>query len=393
MRFLPLVLKHLRRSWIRSASTILALALCIFLFCTLQSFLAAISRNLKTANASRLVTRHAVSLVFNLPLSYHDRIAAIPGVRRVAMANWFGGARKPGDFSDFFPNFAIEAEPYLDMYPEIGLTPEERRAFITEPRGCVVGPDTATRMGWKVGDTFQLESFIPPYRAARPFEFVIQAIYHPDEARFPGADKTLMFFHHKYLYETTGRRIGVGTYVTEVDNPDNAGTVSKAIDALFANSDAETHTETEQAFRASFVAMAGNLALLLNTIGLAVTFTILLVTANTMSMAVRERRNEMGVLKTLGFTSGRVMGLVLTEAAVLGLFGGALGVLLSLGLIRALPHAPLIGPFVRGLAGFGLPLSLGAGGFALAIGIALAAGLVPAVLAYRARITDLLRQV
>ena len=393
MRFLPLVLKHLRRSWIRSASTVLALALCIFLFCTLQTFLAAIARNLKTASASRLVTRHAVSLVFNLPVAYHDRIAAVPGVTKVATTNWFGGARKAGDFKDFFPNFAIEAEPYLDMYPEIGLTAEERRAFLADPRGCVIGPETAARFGWKVGDTFQLESFIPPYRAERPFEFVVDAIYHPDETRFPGSDKTLMFFHHKYLYETTGRRIGAGTYVTEIDNADNAGTVSKAIDALFANSDAETHTETEQAFRASFLAMAGNLALLLNTIGLAVTFTILLVTANTMSMAVRERRNEMGVLKTLGFSSGRVMGLVLSEAAVLGVLGGALGVVLSLGLVRALPHAPFIGQFVRGLSGFGMPPLLGVGGFALAIGIALAAGLVPAVLAYRARITDLLRQV
>ncbi|HKQ97006.1 MAG TPA: FtsX-like permease family protein [Candidatus Polarisedimenticolia bacterium] len=393
MRFLPLVLKHLRRSWIRSASTILALALCIFLFLTLQSFLAAVNRNLATANASRLVTRHAVSLVFNLPMSYHDRIAAIPGVKSVAMANWFGGSRKPGDFSEFFPNFAIEAEPYLDMYPEIGLTAEERRAFLDEPRGCIVGPDTAARFGWKVGDTFQLESFIPPYRAARPFEFLIKAIYHPDMAKYPGADNTLMFFHHKYLYETTNRRVGVGTYVTEVDNPDRAGEVSKAIDTLFANSDAETHTETEQAFRASFVALAGNLALLLNTIGMAVIFTILLVTANTMSMAVRERRNEMGVLKTLGFSSGRVMGLVLSEAGVIGLIGGVLGLVLSLGLIGLLPHLPVIGPFVRGLSGFGMPTALMAGGVGLALFIALAAGLIPSLLAYRARITDLLRQI
>jgi putative ABC transport system permease protein len=202
-----------------------------------------------------------------------------------------------------------------------------------------------------------------------------------------------MFFHHKYLYETTGRRVGVGTYVTEVNDPGQAGTVSKAIDTLFANSDNETHTETEQAFRASFVSMAGNLAFLLNTIGLAVTFTILLVTANTMSMAIRERRTEMGVLKTLGFTSARVMGLVLTEAAALGLFGGLLGLFLAQALIRVLPHVPMIGPFVRGLANFGLTPGLAAGSLALALFIALAAGSVPAILAYRARITNLLRQV
>jgi len=393
MRFLPLVLKHLRRSWVRSLSTILAMALCIFLFCTLQTFLTAVNRSLKSANAARLVTRHAVSLVFNLPLAYRDRIAAVPGVKQIAMQNWFGGARRAGDFSEFFPNLAVEAEPFLEMYPELILTPEEKQAFLGDPRGCVLGPDTAARFGWKLGDTFQLESFIPPYRVGRPFEFVIRGIYTTDEAHYPGTDRTLMFFHHKYLYETTGRRVGVGTYVTEVSDPSQAGAVSKAIDALFANSDYETHTETEQAFRASFVSMAGNLALLLNTIGLAVTFTILLVTANTMSMAIRERRTEMGVLKTLGFSSARVMGLVLTEAGALGVLGGLLGLLLSQVLIGALPHVPMIGPFVRGLAGFGLTPLLALSGLGVALFIALAAGLVPAVLAYRARITNLLRQV
>jgi putative ABC transport system permease protein len=393
MRFLPLVLKHLRRNWIRSLSTALAMALCIFLFCTLQTFLYAVNRNLRSANASRLVTRHAVSLVFNMPLAYHDRIAALPGVKRVAMSNWFGGARRAGDFSDFFPNLAIEAEPYLEMYPEIVLTPEAKRASLADQGGCIVGPDTAARHGWKVGDTFELESFIPPYRVGHPFRFTVRGIFDTDEVHHPGSDRTAMYFHYNYLYETTGRRVGVGTYVTEIEDDKQAGTISKAIDALFDNSDAQTHTETEQAFRASFAALAGNLALLLNTIGLAVIFTILLVTANTMSMAVRERRTEMGVLKTLGFPSGLVMGLVLGEAAVLGAIGGGLGILFSQGLIRALPHVPFIGPFVRGLSGFGLTPLLATGGFTLAVGIALAAGLVPALLAYRARITDLLRQV
>src|SRR5262245_50763379 len=200
MRFLPIVLKHLRRSWICSASTILALALCIFLFCTLQTFLAAVERNLRSANASRLVTRHAVSLVFNLPLAYRDRIAAVPGVKQVAMQNWFGGARRAGDFSEFFPNLAVEAEPFLEMYPELVLTPEEKQAFLADPSGCIMGPDTAARFGWKLGDTFQLESFIPPYRIGRPFEFVIRGIYSTDQVRYPGTDRTAMFFHHKYLY-------------------------------------------------------------------------------------------------------------------------------------------------------------------------------------------------
>ena len=134
-----------------------------------------------------------------------------------------------------------------------------------------------------------------------------------------------MLFHFKYLYEATGRNVQAGSYTVEIDDPDQAGEVSKAIDALFENSDAQTHTETEAAFAAGFLSMAGNLALLLNTIGLAVSFTILLVTANTMSMAVRERRTEIAVLKTLGFGSGTVMGLIVAESLLLGVLGGALG--------------------------------------------------------------------
>src|SRR5262245_28353106 len=130
MRYLPYILKHLRRHWVRSLLTVLAMTFCIFVFCVLQTFLAAVNQNLKAGNSSRLVTRHAVSLVFNLPQAYRDRIAGVPGVTNVAMENWFGGARKAGDFKDFFPNLAVEAEPFLKMYPEYILTEEEKRAWL-----------------------------------------------------------------------------------------------------------------------------------------------------------------------------------------------------------------------------------------------------------------------
>jgi putative ABC transport system permease protein len=391
MRYLPYILKHLRRHWLRSLLTVLAMTFCIFVFCVLQSVLVAVKRGLDASNASRLVTRNAVSLVFNLPQAYKERIAAVEGVKLVAMENWFGGLRKAGEFKDFFPNLAVEAEPFLAMSPEYVLTEEQKRAWLDDQSGCILGPATAERFGWKVGDTFQLESFIAPYRAAKPFEFTIRAIYATDDKRFPGTDRSLMYFHYNYLYEATGRRVGVGTYAILIDDPKKAGAISQSIDALFENSERQTHTETEQQFRASFIAMAGNLALLLNAIGLAVIFVILLVTANTMSMAVRERRTEMGVLKTLGFSSGKVMGLVLGEAGVLGALGGAAGILFSAGMIRILAYFPSIGPVVQGLGG--LPGSVALIGFSLALGIGLVAGLVPAFGAYRARITDLLRQV
>jgi putative ABC transport system permease protein len=411
MKYLPYLLKHLRRSWIRTISTVLAMGLCIFLFCTLQSVLAAVNSLLEGTSASRLVSRNAISLVFSLPLAYEGRIQSVPGVKRVARSSWFGGtlpakkeeAKAKGDedssttdWSNFFPNMAVEMEPFLAMYPEWQVPQDQYQALMQDMRGCLVGRKLATKFGRKVGDTFFLESFIGPYRKADgPFEFVVRGIFDVDAGKNPGADTSIMVFHFKYLYEALGQRIAAGTYYTEIEDPEQAGVVSKAIDALFENSDAQTHTETEKAFAASFISMAGNLALLLNGIGLAVSFTILLVTANTMSMAVRERRTEIAVLKTLGFSSSRVMGLIVAEALLLGLLGGLLGVGGSQGIMWTLTHAPGIKDALAGigLSQLNLRPVVAALGFAVAIFLGFAAGVVPALSAYRSRITDMLRTV
>ena len=410
MKYVPFVLKHLRRNWIRTLSTVLAMGVCIFLFCTLQTVLAEVNAQLASSSASRLVTRHAVSLVFDLPLNYGARIASVPGVKRVANTTWFGGslpAKKEGkaddegsssttDWSKFFPNMAVDAEPYFAMYPEFQMPPDQWRGFLGEMQGCAIGKKLAEKFGWKLGDRFFLESFIPPYRkSSGPFEFVVSAIFDSDPAKYPGTDTNIMFFHYKYLYEGTGRSTQAGTYTVEIDDPGKAGAASKAIDALFENSDAQTHTETEQAFRAGFVAMAGNLALLLNGIGLAVTFTILLVTANTMSMAVRERRTEIAVLKTLGFSSGLVMALVVAEALLLGVLGGALGIGGSQSIMWLLTNTPGVKDMLAGIGLSGLTLRplVGALGFGVALFLGFAAGFVPAWGAYRSKITDMLRTV
>jgi len=411
MRFAPFVLKHLRRNWVRTLSTVVAMSVCIFLFCTLQTVLVSINAMLESTSASRLVTRSAVSLVFNLPLSYKQRIADVPGVKGVAVTSWFGGSlptKKEGkaeegsdsetttDWSNFFPNMAVEAEPYFQMYPEFEVPPDQFQAFLQDRQGCVIGRKLAKKFGWKIGDHFFLESFIPPYRKKDgPFEFVVRAIFDTDAVRHPNTDSNLMLFHYKYLYEGTGHYVGAGTYNIEINDPNQAGAVSKAIDATFENSENETHTETEQAFAASFVAMAGNLAFLLNSIALAVSFTILLVTANTMSMAVRERRTEIAVLKTLGFSSLQVMGLIVAEALALGALGGGLGLGGSQGLMWFLTHTPGIRDMLAGLGLSELHLRpmIAALGFAVALGLGFAAGVIPAMSAYRARITDMLRTV
>jgi putative ABC transport system permease protein len=391
MKFAPLVLKHLRKNWIRTLSTVLAMSVCILLFCTLQTVVEAVNFGLHSGNASRLVTRHYVSLVFNLPMTYKAKVEAIPGVKQAVVNAWFGGIYRDPKY--FFANIATEPEAFLDIYPEVMLPPDQKQAWFNDRRGCIVGRKLAQHFGWKVGDTFEMESTIPPYRVGHPFEFVIDGIYDTDEARYPATDLNSMYFQYKYLDETTGRKIGIGWLVEAIDDPKHAGAISKAIDSEFENSDTPTKTETEQAFQAGFVAMAGNLAFLLNGIGLAVAFTILLVTANTMSIAVRERQQEIGVLKTLGFSSGLVMTLILSEALLIGVLGGLVGILISAAILHVLPEVPVLGNIVAGFPSFGLSAQTTTIGVGIALLLGLLAGFVPAITGYRARITETLRQV
>ncbi len=391
MKYAPLVLKHLRKNWIRTLSTVLAMAVCIFLFCVLRTVIAAVDFGLHSGNTNRLVTRDAVSIANLLPMSYKQKIAAIPGVKDVVIVSWFGGIYR--DQKNFFANLAVEPEAFLRIYPEIMLPPDQKQKWLSDVRGCIIGRKLAQRFNWKVGDTFQLESFIPYYRVGKPFDFVIDGIYDTDEARYPATNLESMYFNFKYVYEATGERIGIGTLTELIDDPTQAGVISKRIDAQFDNSDHQTKTETEQAFRASFVALAGNLALLLNGIGLAVAFTILLVTANTMSIAVRERRQEIGVLKTLGFSSGLVMALIISEALLLGVMGGLLGILLSRGIIAVLVNVPFLGDVLRGFPNLGLSPQIASFGLGIALLLGLLAGVFPALMAYRSRITDALREV
>lgn len=390
MKFLPFILRHLSRNWVRTLTTAGAIAVCIFLFCTLQTFVASLTGFLKQGSA-RLVTRHNVSLEFRMPNAYESEIAAVAGVKRVAAANWFGGLRDLSKPNDVFTNFAIEADSFLAIYPEFILSDFEKQAFLQDQRACIVGRGLAEKFNWRVGDAVELTSTVSDYRTAAPLDFVIRAIYETDQARYPGTNDALLMFHYKYFDEATGRRTGVATFRVEISDPKQAGRISQAIDTIFENSDAQTHTETEAQYRASLGILGGNLVLLLNGIALMVMFTILLVTANTMSMAIRERRTEIAVLKTLGFQSRLVMSLVLSEGGVLGAFGAMVGLVLGRFLIDALPKLPVIGDLIRSFPRMSVPPAIATTGLAIGVLLGLTAGLIPAVLAYRARISELLR--
>ena len=390
MKWMPFVFAHLRQNWIRTASTAGAIAVCIFLFCTLQTFVASL-RGSVSEGPARLITGNNISRFYSLPNAYEARIAAVSGVKRVAAASYFGGMRDPSNPESEFANFAVEAESFLAIYPEYILTEAQRQAFLADQHAAIVGRALAAQFHWQAGDTIQLTSNI--YRTAAPYEFVISGIYRTDQTRYPGTDESTLFLHYKYLDEATGRRAGVRTYRVEIADPQQAGVVSHAIDALFENSDAQTRTETESQYRASAGVLGGNLVLLLNGIGLVVTFALLLVTANTMSMAVRERRTEIGVLKALGFSPRLVLSLILAEGALLGACGAAAGLLLGRFLIEALPVIPVIGEVVSRFPRMSVPPAIAGAGILLGVLVGLTASLVPSVSAYRARIVELFQQV
>ena len=233
MKFVSLIFKHLRKSWIRTLSTVVAMSVCIFLFCTLQTVIEAINFGLHSGNSKRLITRHYVSLVYTLPLNYKAKVAATPGVTNTVMNVWFGGIYRDPKY--FFANFAVEPEAFLQVFPEIMLPEDQKQKWLHDRRGCIIGRKLAEKWGWKVGDTFQLESAIPPYRIGHPFDFVIDGIYDTDEKRYPATDLHSMYFDFDYLYEATKSRSysGIGWLTVQIDDPSHAGAISKAIDAEF----------------------------------------------------------------------------------------------------------------------------------------------------------------
>jgi putative ABC transport system permease protein len=285
--------------------------------------------------ALRLITRNRVSLANPLPLSYQQQIKQTPGVKEVMINQWFGGVYKDSrDPANFFARFAVEADKFATINPEFKLPESERQAFVNDRTGCIVGRKTAVRHNLKPGDRVTLTGDIFPVT----LELTVRGVYDGT------IDNESLFFHYKYLNEslaaTAGFRDVVGTYLIRMERAEDANAISKAIDDKYRNSTAQTKTETEQAFGLSFLAFLGNVKLILLSICAAVTFTILLVSGNTMAMAVRERVREVGVLKTLGFTNGIVLWLMVGEAIAIGLIGGLVGLGLTKGLILLLSGRP-----------------------------------------------------
>lgn len=325
MFYLKYVIRNAFRHKLRTVLTIAGVAIAVLAFGLLRTLVGLWYLGVERSSATRLVTRNAISLVFTLPISYKDRIRQVPGVKEVSWGNWFGGIYI--DEKHFFANEAMDPRSFLEIYPEFVLTPRQKEDFIRDRKGCIVGRKLADRYGWKIGDLITLRGTIFPGQ----WEFVLRGIYNGAEK---STEERALFFHWDYLNETLKKTVPrradqVGFYMIRVKRPELASQVAESVDQLFKNSLAETLTETEKAFQLGFISMTEAIMIAIKIVSYVVIVIIMVVAANTMAMTARERLGEYSTLKTMGFGTLHIAGLVFGESVTISLAGGLLGVILT----------------------------------------------------------------
>ncbi len=385
MKIFKIVFKNAFRHKLRALLTILGIGIAVTAFGFLRTVVGAWYSGVEASAANRLVSRQAVSFIFPLPYSYKEQIERIRGVEKVSFANWFQGVYK--DKNQFFARFAVDAESFLEVYPEFLIPAEQLETFKKERNSCVVGADLVKTYGFKLGDVVPIEGDIFPGK----WEFVVKGIYTPRDKTIDG---TQMIFHWDYLdermrQETPGRAGQVGWYIIKIADPNAAAEISSQVDALFKNSRAETKTETERAFQQGFVQSGDAIINGINFVSFVIVGIIMLVLGNTMIMSARERTREYAVFKTLGFSGGRITGMIFGESMVLSGFGAALGMPLTVGLVNA--FAAFIPKGMFPVFEVTATTYLFSGTSALAVGVL--ASIVPIQRAMRTSIVDGLRHI
>lgn len=330
-----LLLKNAFRHKLRTMLTMVGLVVAICAFGLLRTIIDAWYAGVDGTSSTRLITRNAISLTFPLPLNYAERLKTVDGVTGISWSNWFGGVYITE--RNFFPQFAVEPSSYLALYPEYILKDEEKKAFLLDRQGAVVGRKLANQYGWKIGDQIPLRGTIYP----GTWTFTLRGIWDGIDAK---TDESQFLFHWQFLAESARKRIGsgadyVGVYIVRINEPNNAPLISERIDTQFKNSLAETLTETEKAFQLGFVSMSEAILVAINAVSFVIVVIIMAVMANTMTMTARERLAEYATLKALGFSPGFVVKLLFGESLVIALIGGGLGMLLTLPIAAAFAKA------------------------------------------------------
>ena len=380
MRYLPLIWTNVWRRRIRTTFTLLSIFIAFLLFGIVMTVRGAFSLGVAVAGNDRLVLINKITLIMPLPISYKQRILQTPGVEAVTHQNWFNGAYQ--EPTNVLATMAVDLESFAQIYPEFTLGPGQLEEWRKDRQGAIVGKDIAARYGWKIGDRVPLDSAI--YQGKDPWQFNIAGIYDGES----GVDKTQFFFRYDYLEENGPEQAKgqIGWYIVKISDPAQAAELGQAFDTMFANSGAETKTTTEKGFIEGFAKQVGDIGTITVAIASTVLFMFGLVAASTMVQSVRERTNELAVLKTLGFPDGRILLFVLAESLFITIVGGGLGLATAwLVVQRGDPtggRLPVwILPQTDILVGIGLMVLMG-----------LLAGVAPAVGAMRLQITDALRR-
>jgi putative ABC transport system permease protein len=382
-KYLPLLGSSLRRKRLRTFFTLASILIAFLLFGLAESMRYALQSGVEVAGADRLMIVHKVSFTQLLPASYENRIRSINGVKAVTPQTWFGGWFR--DERNQIPTFPVDPVKYFEIYPEIEVPEDQKQAWIADRSGILIGRAMVDLFGWKLGDTIPLKSAIWRREdGSDAWDVTVRAIFELPS----GGDTRQIVMHNDYFEEAKRQGKGmVGWYVVKVADVDRAQGISRQIDRMFANSPAETKTSSERAMAQSFVNQIGNIGAILSAIVGAVFFTMLLVTANTMAQSVRERTNEIGVLKTLGFSNGGVLGLVLSESVLITTLGGALG--MAAAWWTGVQFEPV---FRQYLPGFKVPPKAFTAAAVYMVALGLVAGAIPAVQAMRLRIVEALRR-
>jgi putative ABC transport system permease protein len=384
VKYLPLLWSQLFRKKTRTVLTVLSVLVAFLLLGLLQAVQIAFESGADTADAKRLLTTARYSIIEPLPMSYQRRIEAVPGVVGVAFADWFGA--KYQNESNAFPVFAVDPARYLDMYPEFLIAPGQREAFIKTRTGAVAGQRLVDRFGWRVGQKLPVASEIHAKTdGSLNWEFDLVGVFDAEDPAVQGNTDVVLI---NVAYFDEARQLGkgkTGWYIVRIADSEQAKAVSGEIDRMFANSPDETKTAPEKEFALGFAKQIGDIGALVTRILLAVFFTILILTGNTMAQAIRERIPELAILKTLGFSNRTVTALVLGEALLLLLLGGGLG----------MAGAVAMMPVLNGATGGRFPplfvdTSTWVLAAVVAVVLALAVGLPPAVRVNRLRIVDAL---
>jgi putative ABC transport system permease protein len=380
-----LIRKGLFRKKMRAILLLVSILIAFLIFGALGAFYSVFTAGVDVAAANRLITVNRINFTVSMPYAYWGRIQQVEGVENVSQANWFGGYYQ--EPRNFIQTFAVDPETYLAAYPELVLPDDQRAAFISDRTCLLVGADIAVQYGWSVGDRIPLLSNIwQKSDGSSSWDFNICGLFDGEEAAVPA---NYAIFHYDYYNEDLAfNRDQIGWFIINTAGPEVNDRVSRDIDALFANSAAETETSTEAAFNRAFLEQLGNIALVLVLVIGAAFATILMIVGTTMVMAINERTREIAVMKTLGFSEARIFRMILSESVLLSLIGGLSGLGLATLLITG--SADALSGFLPGLA---MPLNIVLIAIGLMIALGVVTGIIPALNATRIRIVDALGKI